>query len=294
MHGMERGRFMTNKRIAFVTDSTAYLSEELKQHPDIYIVPIVIISEGKEYEDGINLTSNELYELIRNEKEVPKTSQPNVNKFSNLYKDLMEAYDQIIAIHVSSKLSGTISSSSTAKNQERVPVEIVDSYSLSFAITTLLEKGLELARKGMDASTIASELRQMSAGHENLILLDTLEQLYKGGRMTGVQFKVGSFLQIKPILSISKSGELGLVERIRSEKKAIRRIVAMIKDSCEKSAVTRIGIMHGNALDKAIQLKEMIQAELPNLDIIIGEVSSSLAVHAGEGALAVFWSTSKS
>src|SRR5690606_15251182 len=132
------------KKIAFVTDSTAFLTEELRNHPDVYVVPIVVISEGKEYEDGVDLSSEQLYDIIRNEKEVPKTSQPNVTKFKELYEQLKKDYDSAIAIHVSNKLSGTIESSSAAKDEAGFDVEVVDSCSLSFAITTLIQKGLKL------------------------------------------------------------------------------------------------------------------------------------------------------
>ncbi|WP_096270196.1 DegV family protein [Paucisalibacillus globulus] len=281
---------MANKKIAFVTDSTAYLTDYLKAHPDVYVAPIVIISEGKEYEDTIDLTSDELYEMIRTKKEVPKTSQPNVGRFVEIYENLKEDYEQVIAIHVSSKLSGTISSSKAAVEQVDIDVEIIDSHSLSFAITSLLEKGLELAEDGLDSHEIAKILREKVTGQKNLILLDTLEQLFKGGRMSGASFVIGNLLQIKPILSIGNNGELGLVERIRSEKKSTRRIVELIKTSCKEHSVKKIAIANANAPEKANALKDLIQSEVPDLEIVIGEISSSLAVHAGEGAIAVFWS----
>jgi len=281
---------MANKKIAFVTDSTAYLTDYLKAHPDVYVAPIVIISEGKEYEDTIDLTSDELYEMIRTKKEVPKTSQPNVGRFVEIYENLKEDYEQVIAIHVSSKLSGTISSSKATVEQVDIDVEIIDSHSLSFAITSLLEKGLELAEDGLDSHEIAKILREKVTGQKNLILLDTLEQLFKGGRMSGASFVIGNLLQIKPILSIGNNGELGLVERIRSEKKSTRRIIELIKTSCKEHSVRKIAIANANAPEKANALKDLIQSEVPDLEIVIGEISSSLAVHAGEGAIAVFWS----
>lgn len=280
---------MAKKKIAFVTDSTAFLTDELRAHPDVYVAPIVIISDGKEYEDGIDLTTEQLYEIIRTEKEVPKTSQPNVEKFKDLYEQLKDEYEQAIAIHVSSKLSGTISSSTAGKEQADFDVEIVDSYSLSYQITLLMEKSIELAEQELNAKEIADELRAMTKSHKNLIVLDTLEQLYKGGRMSGAQFVLGNFLQIKPILSIGENGELGMIERVRSEKKATRRMIELIKKSYEENKVSKLGVMHGNAPEKAQNLKESLVAELPDLEIVVGEVSSSLAVHAGEGAIAVFW-----
>ncbi|WP_047985972.1 DegV family protein [Ornithinibacillus californiensis] len=281
---------MAKKKIAFVTDSTVFLTEDLKHHPDVFVVPIVIISEGKEYEDGIELSTEQLYEMIRTEKEVPKTSQPNVGKFIELYERLKEEYEQVIAIHVSSKLSGTISSSKAGMEQADLDVEIIDSHSLSFAITFLLEQGIELVKQGKDAKEIGEYLREKANRHRNLILLDTLEQLFKGGRLSGAQFVIGNLLSIKPILSIGENGELGVLERIRSAKKANRRLIELIKTSCEEHAVKRIGIANANAPDKANALKSELESQVPGLEVVIGEVSSSLAVHAGEGAIAVFWS----
>ncbi|MFD2045458.1 DegV family protein [Ornithinibacillus salinisoli] len=280
---------MVKKKIAIVTDSTAFLTEELRNHPDVYVVPIIIISNGKEYEDGGDLSSEQLYEIIRNEKEVPKTSQPSVGRFTDLYELLKENYDAAIAIHVSNKLSGTISSSTSGKDQVDFEVEVIDSYSLSFSITTLIQKGLELAERDVQLTEIANELRAAAKQSRNLILLGSLEQLYKGGRMSGAQFLLGNFLKIKPILSINEEGELGLLERIRSEKKATTKIVSLFRKSCEENSVKQVGIMHANELHKAQDLKQRIEQQVPNLDIIIGEISSSLIVHGGEGSLALFW-----
>lgn len=278
-----------NNKVAFVTDSTVFLSERLKNHPDVYVVPIIVISEGKEYEDGVDLTSDTLYDIIRNDKNVPKTSQPSVGKFAELYQQLKEKYDHAIAIHVSNKLSGTFASSKAGSVEANFPVEMVDSCSLSHTITTLIYKGMDLIDKGFNVQEIAKRLRMETKRSRNLILLGSLEQLYKGGRMSGVQFLLGNVLNIKPILTINNEGELGLFERVRSEKKAVNRIVQLLKESCEKNKVTDVQIMHGNVINKAHELKEKIKSTIPNLRIAIGEISSSLAVHAGEGTLAIIW-----
>ncbi len=272
-----------------MTDSTAYLTEEMRSHPDVYVVPIVVISEGKQYEDGVDLTSKQLYEIICNVKEVPKTSQPNVGKFYELYEKLKRDYDHAIAIHVSSKLSGTISSSIAGKDQAGFDVEVIDSHSLSFAITDLIAKGLKLRNEGKEVRFIAEELRLLAKNSMNLIVLGSLEQLYKGGRMSGTSFLLGNFLNIKPILSIDSNGELNLVERIRSEKKAITKIISLLQESCERNPVKRINIVHGNVREKAMSLKKRINKELPGIETVIGEISTSLAVHGGEGTIGVFW-----
>jgi DegV family protein with EDD domain len=283
------GDNMGKKKIAFVTDSTVYLSEELRNHPDVYVVPIVIISEEQEYEDGVNLSSDKLYDIIRNNKEVPKTSQPSIGTFVALYERLQKEYDHAIAIHVSNRLSGTLSSSTAGKNQVGIDVEVIDSLSLSYGISVLINKGLHLLEQDMNVKEIAIELREKVAMNKNLILLGNLEQLHKGGRMSGAQFLLGNLLQIKPILSINSEGELGLFDRIRSEKKATKKMLDLLTQACEEHTVKQVGIMHGNALATAQELKQRIQEGIPGLDIIIGEISSSLAVHAGEGTIAIFW-----
>lgn len=284
---------MEKKKIAFVTDSTAYLSEELRVHPDVYVAPIVIISEEQEYEDGVTLFSEQLYDMIRNNKTVPKTSQPSVGTFEELYNQLKKDYDHAIAIHVSNKLSGTVSSSNAGKDLAKFDVEVIDSFSLSYGMTTLIDKGLELAEQNVSVKDIATELRDEVMRSDNLILLGNLDQLYKGGRMSGTQFLLGNVLKIKPILTINAEGELGLFERVRSEKKATNKIVSLLKQSTEERHVRRVGIMHGNVLEKATELKQLIEEAIPDIDVVIGEISSSLAVHAGEGTLAMFWKIEK-
>nr|WP_226035307.1 DegV family protein [Aquibacillus saliphilus] len=280
---------MDRKKIAFVTDSTVYLTESLRRHPDVYVVPIIVISEGCQYEDGVNLSSEKLYDIIRSNNEIPKTSQPSIGTFEKLYEQLKKDYDHAIAIHISSKLSGTLASSTAGKNHVGFHVEVVDSLSLSYAITTLIDKGLELVNQDVEVKEIANQLREEASRSRNLILLDSLEQLYKGGRMSGIQFLLGNFLKIKPILSVNSEGNLGLFERVRSEKKAVNRIVGLLKQSSEENIVKQVQIMHGNVLDKAESLKQRIKKVIPEIDVVIGEVNSSLAVHAGEGTLAILW-----
>ncbi|RLL45106.1 DegV family protein [Oceanobacillus piezotolerans] len=280
---------MINKKVAFVTDSTAYVPEELKAHPDVYVVPIVVISEGEIYEDGKDLTSEKLYEIIESNKDVPKTSQPSVGVFKELYEKLSEEYDEAIAIHVSSKLSGTISSSNVAKEQTNFEVKIIDSYSLSFAITELIYKGLSCLEQGMDTDKVVDILSNEVKKSRNLILLGNLEQLYKGGRMSGTQLLLGNLLQIKPVLTIKTDGELDVYQRIRTEKKAKNRMLEIFLQSVKENQVQRVGIMHGNDLAGALALKAKLVEEIPELEIIIGEISSSLIVHAGQGTIGVFW-----
>lgn len=279
---------MTKKKIAWITDSTAYVTEELKNNPDVYVMPLEIIFGSEAFEDGIDLSTDELYSRIRKEKEIPKTSQPASGKFLTLFEKLKEQYEGAIAIHVSSKLSGTLSSCRTGAEMADFKLETVDSKSMSYAITTLLNKGIELANDGKELDAIAENLRKEADRSQNYILLGNLEQFYKGGRMSGTQFLLGSILKIKPVIRIHQ-GEFELYEKVRSEKKAFNRLVELFDEADQKNKVKEIQIMHGNVLDKAKEMEVLFKAAYPNLNVVIGEISSTIAVHAGEGTLAIIW-----
>lgn len=280
---------MKKKRVAWVTDSTAFLTEDLKNHPDVFTLPIGIIFEDGAYDDGIDLTTDQLYEHIRSNKEVPKTSQPSAGRFAQLYETLKEDYDQAIAIHISSKLSGTLDSSTSGAKMAEFDVKVVDSLSMSYAITTLLEKGMEKEKEGNSAEEIAKYLSSEAEKSENFILLGSLEQFYKGGRMTGAQYLLGNLLQIKPVIRINKTGEFELFQKIRSEKKAVNRLIELLKESYDTYVIKQVNIMHGNVMEEAQELKTRLNEQMPDLKVFIGDISSSIAVHAGEGTLALVW-----
>ncbi|MBP2242316.1 DegV family protein with EDD domain [Cytobacillus eiseniae] len=280
---------MTEKKIAWITDSTAFITEELKNHPDVYVIPLSISFGNETFEDGIDLNTEQLYERINSSKEVPKTSQPSAGRFAELFERLKEKYDTAICVHISSKLSGTINSCLSGAELAGFPVEAVDSKSMSYAITTLLYKGMELVNKGMSSKEIAAFLQRDAEKSENYILLGNLDQFYKGGRMSGTSYLIGSLLKIKPIIRINSNGEFELFDKVRSEKKAVKRMLDLLGESYKKHSISQVQILHGNVSEKAKELSAEIKALFPKLDIFIGEISSTIAAHSGEGTLATIW-----
>jgi DegV family protein with EDD domain len=277
------------KKVAFITDSTAFITDELKQHPDVYVVPLGIMFGDMAFEDGVDLSTDELYHRIRTNKEVPKTSQPSSGRFAELFEKLKEEYEGAIAIHVSSKLSGTLASCRSGAEMAGFHVETVDSKSMSYAITYLIELGIDLNNKGEELNKIAETLRSEADLSDNYILLGSLDQFYKGGRMSGTSYLLGSILKIKPIIRINRNGEFELFEKVRSEKKAVTRLIELLRESYEKYQITRVQIMHGNVLTKAEELAQEVRQAFPKMEIFIGEISSTIAAHAGEGTVAILW-----
>lgn len=279
---------MTKKQLAWIVDSTAHISDRLKNHPDFFSVPLNIHFGSEQFADGIELTTTQLYEKIKKAEDFPKTSQPSAGEFAEKYKEIANHYEEAIAIHLSDKLSGTLAASKGGAEIAKFPITFIDSLSLSAGTTALVEHGMDMYENGSTVSQIQQQLEKMAGNVKNYILIGNLDQLYKGGRMSGVQFFLGSLLKIKPIIQISKQGELGVIDKVRSEKRALQYLLNKMK-AAYTEGVRKFYIMHGNILAQAEQFSLSVKENMPDAEIEIGEISSVLAVHAGEGTLAVLW-----
>lgn len=280
------------KKIAWVTDSTAFIPDDMDGKEEIHVVPLSICFGNETFEDGVDLSPDQLYERLHNSPAIPKTSQPSVGKFVQLYEKLKIEYECAIAVHISSKLSGTLNGSRQAAEMAGFPVEVVDSKLMSYPITTLIKKGMKLSENHFDFQKIASLLREEAEKFENYILVGSLDQFYKGGRMSGVQYFLGNLLQIKPIIQI-KDGIFEVYEKVRTEGKAIKRILEQLDEAKKRNPISSVQILHGNVLEKALSLKERIQEKYHDLSIVVCPISSTIGVHAGEGTLAIAWMNEK-
>jgi DegV family protein with EDD domain len=278
---------MTKKKMAWITDSTVYMTKDLIDNTDVYVVPLDIIFGTEAFQDGIDLDTEELYSRIKKEKDIPKTSQPSSGKFLSLFEKLKEEYEGAIAIHISSQLSGTLYSCKSGAEMAEFTLETVDSKSMGYAITSLLKMGIEWEKEGLSLEEISAKLREETENLENYILLGSLEQFYKGGRMSGTQYLLGNILQIRPIIRMNRKGEFELYEKVRTEKKSVNRLIELLGENMEKFHISEVQIMHGNVPQKAKELEQKIKAAFPSVSTVIGEISSTIAVHSGEGTLAI-------
>lgn len=275
-------------KIAWVTDSTAFLDKELLNHPDVYSIPITILLDDKEYIDGVDLSPNELYEKLKVLKNPPKTSQPSIGVFQNLYESLQDKYDLIIAVLVSSKLSGTVSSSEQAAQMVNIRVITIDSKILTYPLTRLVKKGIEWADSGLNPDEVKDELDQLRDTNETYVLIGSLEQLHRSGRLTGLQFFLGSMMSVKPIISIV-DGALLIKEKTRSERKAKDKIVKLLKETHESKPVKEVYILFGLHDEEALKWKEELTEDFPEITFSIYPLGAAIGVHAGENTLGISW-----
>lgn len=276
------------KKIAWVTDSTAFLDEELQHHPDIFVIPLQILLDDEQFEEGINLTPEQLFEKLKIVKSIPKTSQPSVGAFRNLYNKLAERYDAIISIHVSSKLSGTFSASEQASQLVHTPVISVDSKLISFPMSVLIKQGIKWHEEGKSISEITSKIAKLVETNETYVLVGSLEQLHRSGRMSGLQFFLGSLLNVKPIISLDK-GILKMKEKVRSENRAKERIIQFLKDSFERYRFNEVYLMYGLHEKEALSWKKELEKKIPQLKYFCYPLCTAIGLHTGENTLGISW-----
>lgn len=276
------------RKIAWVTDGTAVLDEELQNHPDLYIVPLSVILDGEVYTEGVDLTAEELYAKLKVLSEPPKTSQPAIGVFKELYEKLAEEYDEIIAILLSQKLSGTLDSSEQASKLLEKPVTNINSKILTYPQTALIKKGMTLAREGASVQEIKQKLEVIRDRNETYVLIGSLEQLHRSGRMSSAKFYLGSLLKVKPIISI-QDGALEVIEKARSERKAKEKIFSHLREAYKRNTITEVWLLYGLHPHTANDWKRELEAEFTEIQFSCYPLGAVIGVHAGEDTIGISW-----
>lgn len=273
------------KRVAIITDSTAYIPAEQLQGLDVHIAPQVLIWGEKTYLDGVDIQPEEFYARLSTAQVMPSTSQVSPKSMRDLYERLHGEGFDILAILLSEKLSGTIASAIQAL--EAVPearVEIVDSRTTAMALGFQALLVARAAAEGADLETCAALARQARDHTGVIFAVDTLEFLHRGGRIGGGARFFGTALNIKPILEV-QDGVVEGVERVRTRKKSLARLIELVEQRVSGRKPLRLATLHANAQEEAHQLlkeaAELLQAE----ETVFSEVSPVVGTHTGPGTI---------
>ena len=274
-------------KLAVVTDSTAYLPERIKNHPDLFVIPIPVILDGKIYNEGIDIEADEYYGLLKKSKDFPTTSQPAVGEVLALYEELKnKGYDTILSIHLSSGISGFVNTLHAMKD-DVAGVKIVpyDSKITSMPMGHMVEAALDLNKKGHSLEEIVAHIDRIRDNTYAYLIVDDLNNLVRGGRLTNGAALIGGLLKIKPILTFLE-GKIVLFEKIRSSKKAFARaekVIGMRND--EILPPVKLYVIHANNLEVAKEEREKLQKQYPNAEIEIGHFGPVIGSHLGEKAI---------
>lgn len=274
-------------KLAIVTDSTAFLPERVKDHPDLFVIPIPVILDGKVYNEGVDIKAEEYYKLLKKSKEFPTTSQPTFGETLTLYKTLKEkGYDTIISIHLSSGISGYVANLNSIKDSiEGLKVIPYDSKITSMPMGHMVEAALDMRDAGKVLDEILEHLDIIRANTYAYLIVDDLNNLVRGGRLTNGAALIGGLLKIKPVLMF-ENGKIVLFEKIRSTKKALRRSEEVIGERMnEIGRPVKLYIIHGNNLEMAKKEKARLEKSYSDITVEIGHFGPVIGTHLGEKAI---------
>jgi DegV family protein with EDD domain len=279
-------------RIAWVTDSTAFVPNHSKTgENDIYVVPMSILFGEREYQDGIDLSPEELFGMLRDEKVEVKTSQPSIGTFKELFEQLARDYDYIFSIHVSSHFSGTYSSARQAAEllKDTIPTILcIDSKILSNPLTELIRYGQRLLKEGKDPLQMKEAIEEKVTSCETYVMVGSLEQLHKSGRMGGLSFFLGSVLKIKPMLSI-EDGKLKVEDKVRSIKKGLSSMSRQLDQALSDRTIVKVSVLHGLNREDAMEWMKQLQEAYPEIEFGAYPLGAVIGVHAGENTIGISW-----
>ncbi|HEX6268993.1 MAG TPA: DegV family protein [Anaerolineales bacterium] len=273
--------------IAVVTDSTTYMPPELVNKHNISIAPQVLIWGDQTYKDGVDIQSGEFFTRLKTAKVMPTTSQVAVVSFQEIFQDLVNKGHEVLAILVSSKLSGTVQSAVQARDlmgSARDKVNIVDSQSVAMALGF---QALAVARAIEAGASLKEAIALAEKSHEFtgvFFAVATLEFLHRGGRIGGAQRFVGTMLNMKPILAIQE-GRVEGIERIRTKNKAHDRVLELTVEKVNNRTPVRLATLHANAAEDAKVLLTRAEQALKPIESIFTDVSPTVGTHAGPGTV---------
>lgn len=275
-------------KVALVTDSTAYIPAELSKQSAIYTVPLQVIWGDETQRDGIDITPEAFYTRLQSARVLPTTSQPSPAAFKSIYEELLSQGYQILSVHISSKLSGTIDSAQQAKAMlPQAPIEIVDSELTSMGMGYPVLLAARAAEQGATLKECKTLAEQACRNSGIIFAVNTLEFLHRGGRIGGAAAFLGTALNLKPLLEL-RGGRIEAVERIRTMSKATERLLDLIEQRVGSRTPIRLAAVHAGARELAETLLEKARTRFSISSVSqtsIAEVSPVIGVHTGPGCV---------
>ena len=268
--------------LAVITDSSVNLPTDIQGHADVYILDIPVIIEGQPFVEGKNLDLKQFYAQMANSEEPLKTSQPNLADLDNLLMELEDkGYTHVIGLFLSSGISGFWANSQfLIEDHAKLKIAFPDTKITATPMGAMVRNVLHWSAQEMSFDNILKKLDEQIAQTTAYILVDDLHHLVKGGRLSNGSAILGNLLSIKPILNFNDEGKIVVFEKVRTEKKAVKRLVALAEDNQNME----LSILHTNVPEKAEDFKEQLEAQGVEVSTVVS-LCAVIATHLGEGAL---------
>ena len=278
--------------IKIVTDSTIDLPKQIIEENSITVVPLSITIDGKTYVDGIDISPKEFITEMQKSENLPKSSQPPVGEFLEVYNKLTEDGSEVLSIHMTAQMSGTVQSAQTAARMADGKVTVINSKYISNALAFQVLEAAKMARQGKKIDEILERIDYIRENTRLFVVVDTLENLVKGGRIGKGKAMLSSLLNIKPIASLD-TGEYTPVAKVRSQGQIVKYLVKQLVMDTEGKILKGIGITHANAMELAMKLKEAIINELGPVEVPIYDTTPIISTHTGIGAIGFMYYAEK-
>ncbi|WP_270180110.1 DegV family protein [Alkalihalobacillus sp. CinArs1] len=277
------------KTVAVVTDSTAYIPGELLDEYDITMVPLSVIFGNESYLEEKELKAEEFFDQIRNDDDLPKTSQPSIGSFVEAYEKLSANHKEIITITLSSGISGTYQSAHSAGSMVDTDVHVFDSEISCMMQGFYVLEAARMAQEGQNGTVILERLNEMKEkGMPAYFVVDDLSHLHRGGRLNTAQLFVGNLLQVKPVLTFENK-KIVPYEKIRTRKKAVNKILSLFDEDAKQGDHIKVTIIYSNNKDEALKLKDKLEGDHSNIEVVLSYFGPVIATHLGEGSLGIGW-----
>lgn len=274
-------------KVKVITDSTAYLPDTLQKKYDIAVIPLTLIWNDETYQDGVDISPSQFYQRLQNSDSLPSTSQPSIEAFKKVFQQHIHTGNDIIAILISSRISGTVESALQAKQDLGTDrIAIVDSRTSGMAMGLQVLSVAESASRGDNLSQCESLAEQVREKTQVYFAVDTLEFLHRGGRIGGAKRFLGTMLDIKPILEM-REGQIEAVDQVRTQRRASARIIQLMDEAMGRKQNLRLAVMHSNAPQRAGTLLNEAQDKFDPLEAYLADLSPVIGTHVGPGTLAL-------
>jgi len=272
-------------KIAVVTDSVANIPAELVEKYDIHVIPCLVVFGQEVFRDGVDMTPTEFYRRFRESEELPTTSVPSMGEFLSLYRRLGKEAEGIVSIHLSNKLSATVE---LAKGASRmlpdIPIRVIDTHNAAMAQGFVVLEAARVAAAGGSLREVVAKAEEMIPKVHLRAVLDTLKYLHRTGRIGRAEALAGSVLQIKPILHVGRDGVVEALEKPRTKRKAVRRMLEMMEEIVGSGPV-HVAVMHADALEEAERLREEVASRFNCVELLVTEFTPVMGAHTGPGLL---------
>ncbi len=277
-------------KIKLISDSTCDLTEELLKEHDIEVIPLYVNFNDRSYFDGVDLSVPEMYEIVKKNGVLPKTAAASPGAFFKAFEKYTKAGYDVIYIGIGSKLSATLSSANTAKSMlESKNIHLIDSQNLSSGSGLLLLKASDFIKQGLSATEIKTKIEKLVPKVRSQFVIDTLEYLYKGGRLNALSAMMGTMLKIKPIIKV-RNGAMSVGKKARGN--ILKGVDMMIKEVIEhKDEIDDeyMMITHSMAHETYLYIIDKIKDKIKIKNLYETNAGCVISSHCGKGTIGILY-----